>query len=57
MKLDNGLKSQLSIAHTDRENSGVYRCQAENAFGRSEHLIYLAVQGTIQCSSNQYRIQ
>lgn len=57
MKLDNGLKSQLSIAHTDRENSGVYRCQAENAFGRSDHLIYLAVQGRIQCSSNQYRIQ
>ena len=45
IKTDNGLKSQLSIANSDRQDSGVYRCTADNAYGRSEHLIYLAVQG------------
>ncbi|EFN83957.1 Down syndrome cell adhesion molecule, partial [Harpegnathos saltator] len=45
IKTDNGLKSQLSIANSDRQDSGVYRCTANNAYGRSEHLIYLAVQG------------
>lgn len=47
IKTDNGLKSQLSIASSDRQDSGVYRCTADNAYGRSEHLIYLAVQGSI----------
>ena len=47
IKTDNGLKSQLSIASSDRQDSGVYRCTADNAYGRSEHLIYLAVQGNI----------
>lgn len=46
IKTDNGLKSQLSIGSSDRQDSGVYRCTADNAYGRSEHLIYLAVQGT-----------
>lgn len=45
IKTDNGLKSQLSISSSDRQDSGVYRCTANNAYGRSEHLIYLAVQG------------
>lgn len=45
VKTDNGLKSQLSIRSSDRQDSGVYRCTADNAYGRSEHLIYLAVQG------------
>ncbi|XP_047351251.1 Down syndrome cell adhesion molecule-like protein Dscam2 isoform X6 [Vespa velutina] len=44
IKTDNGLKSQLSISSSDRQDSGVYRCTANNAYGRSEHLIYLAVQ-------------
>ncbi|XP_033323157.1 Down syndrome cell adhesion molecule 3 isoform X4 [Megalopta genalis] len=44
IKAENGLKSQLSIGSSDRQDSGVYRCTAENAYGRSEHLIYLAVQ-------------
>ncbi|XP_043491862.1 Down syndrome cell adhesion molecule-like protein Dscam2 isoform X4 [Polistes fuscatus] len=44
IKTDNGLKSQLSIGSSDRQDSGVYRCTASNAYGRSEHLIYLAVQ-------------
>jgi len=47
IKTDNGLKSQLSIANSDRQDSGVYRCTADNAYGRSEHLIYLAVQGKV----------
>ncbi|XP_033228370.1 Down syndrome cell adhesion molecule-like protein Dscam2 [Belonocnema kinseyi] len=44
VKTDNGLKSQLSIRNSDRQDTGVYRCTADNAYGRSEHLIYLAVQ-------------
>lgn len=46
MKTEHGLKSQLSIGSSDRQDSGAYRCTADNAYGRSEHLIYLAVQGT-----------
>lgn len=45
MKSDDGINSQLSISRTDRQDSGVYRCVAENLFGKSEHTIYLAVQG------------
>ncbi|XP_028161362.1 Down syndrome cell adhesion molecule-like protein Dscam2 [Ostrinia furnacalis] len=41
---DNGVSSQLNIAHAERHDSGVYRCRAENAYGRDELLIYLAVQ-------------
>lgn len=43
---ESGASSQLSIAHAERQDSGVYRCRAENAYGRDELLIYLAVQGT-----------
>lgn len=45
MKTENGVKSQLSLSRSDRHDSGKYRCVAENEFGRSEHLIFLAVQG------------
>lgn len=45
---ESGATSQLSIAHAERQDSGVYRCRAENAYGRDELLIYLAVQGTNQ---------
>ncbi|CAH0562134.1 unnamed protein product [Brassicogethes aeneus] len=43
-KTENGMKSVVTISRTDREDSGVYKCLAENAFGRSEHVINLAVQ-------------
>lgn len=43
-KTENGLKSLVTISKTDREDSGVYKCLAENAFGSSEHIINLAVQ-------------
>lgn len=43
---ESGASSQLSIAHAERQDSGVYRCRAENAYGRDELLIYLAVQGS-----------
>lgn len=43
-KIENGMKSQITISRADREDSGIYKCHAENAFGRSEHLINLAVQ-------------
>ncbi|XP_045772179.1 Down syndrome cell adhesion molecule-like protein Dscam2 isoform X1 [Maniola jurtina] len=41
---DSGATSTLTIAHAQRRDSGVYRCRAENAYGRDELLIYLAVQ-------------
>jgi Down syndrome cell adhesion molecule len=45
MKTDEGVKSQLSISRSDRHDSGKYKCSAENQYGKSEHMIYLAVQG------------
>jgi hypothetical protein len=48
MKTDEGVKSQLSISRSDRHDSGKYKCVAENQYGKSELLIYLAVQGKIR---------
>lgn len=45
MQTANGINSQLSITRADRQDSGVYKCVAENPFGKSEHTIYVAVQG------------
>ncbi|XP_058795689.1 cell adhesion molecule Dscam2 isoform X3 [Phymastichus coffea] len=44
VKTDSGLKSQMSIGLSDRQDSGVYKCTVDNVYGRSEHFIYLAVQ-------------
>lgn len=41
-----GLRSELVIERADRRDSGVYRCQASNPYGRSDHFVHLAVQGT-----------
>nr|XP_049692182.1 Down syndrome cell adhesion molecule-like protein Dscam2 [Helicoverpa armigera] len=43
-KTDSGLRSQLYISRADRQDSGVYKCQAVNAYGHSDHYIYLSVQ-------------
>ncbi|XP_052738089.1 cell adhesion molecule Dscam2 isoform X2 [Bicyclus anynana] len=43
-KTDSGLRSQLYISRTDRQDSGVYKCQAVNAYGHADHYIYLSVQ-------------
>ncbi|VVC95269.1 unnamed protein product [Leptidea sinapis] len=43
-KTDGGLRSQLYISRTERLDSGVYKCQAVNAYGHSDHYIYLSVQ-------------
>lgn len=43
-KTENGLKSQVTVLHTDRDDSGSYKCIAENNFGKSQHVINLAVQ-------------
>lgn len=34
----------MTINRSDREDSGVYKCQAQNAYGRSELIINLSVQ-------------
>lgn len=44
VKIEGGVNSQLSISRTDRHDSGKYKCIAENPYGRSEQLIFLAVQ-------------
>lgn len=44
MKTEKGVNSQLTIAHSDRHDSGVYRCIAENPYGRAEQIVFLAVQ-------------
>jgi Down syndrome cell adhesion molecule len=53
MKREDGTQSQLSISRSDRHDSGKYRCVAENQYGRSEHLIFLAVQGKNSINPNQ----
>lgn len=47
MKSGDGINSQLSITRSDRHDSGPYKCIAENLYGKSEHTIYLAVQGNL----------
>lgn len=42
--LDDGMVSELGISHTYRQDSGVYVCQAGNAFGQDEMTIHLVVQ-------------
>ncbi|CAH0728325.1 unnamed protein product, partial [Brenthis ino] len=39
-----GLRSELVIERADRRDSGVYRCQASNPYGRSDHFVHLGVQ-------------
>lgn len=50
--MDDGLQSVLSISRTDRYDSGVYKCMGQNAFGSSEHIVYLAVQGECKINFN-----
>ncbi|KPU80416.1 uncharacterized protein Dana_GF18608, isoform B [Drosophila ananassae] len=52
MKTDKGVDSQLTIGHSDRHDSGVYRCIAENPYGRAEQIIFLAVQERPDTPSN-----
>ncbi|CAK1550562.1 unnamed protein product [Leptosia nina] len=39
-----GLRSELVVERADRRDSGVYRCQASNPYGRSDHFVHLGVQ-------------
>ncbi|CAH0678847.1 unnamed protein product [Chilo suppressalis] len=51
-----GLRSELVIERADRRDSGVYRCQASNPYGRSDHFVHLAVQEPPEPPSN-FRIR
>ncbi|XP_055679736.1 cell adhesion molecule Dscam2 isoform X1 [Lutzomyia longipalpis] len=42
--LDDGMVSELGISHTYRQDTGMYICQASNAFGQDEMTIHLIVQ-------------
>lgn len=42
--LDDGMVSELGISHTYRQDSGIYVCIANNAFGQDDLLIQLVVQ-------------
>ncbi|XP_055380718.1 cell adhesion molecule Dscam2 isoform X2 [Condylostylus longicornis] len=42
--LDDGMVSELGITHTYRQDTGIYICQASNAFGQDEMSIQLIVQ-------------
>ncbi|KAH8408036.1 hypothetical protein KR222_011729 [Zaprionus bogoriensis] len=52
MKTKNGVNSQMTISHSDRHDSGVYRCTAENLYGRAEQVVFLAVQERPDAPSN-----
>lgn len=52
MKTEKGVVSQLTIVHSDRHDSGAYRCSAENPYGRAEQIIFLAVQERPDTPSN-----
>ncbi|XP_073950442.1 cell adhesion molecule Dscam2-like isoform X2 [Choristoneura fumiferana] len=47
-----GLRSELVVERADRRDSGVYRCQASNPYGRSDHFVHLAVQEPPEPPSN-----
>ncbi|XP_063627962.1 cell adhesion molecule Dscam2-like [Cydia splendana] len=47
-----GLRSELVVERADRRDSGVYRCQATNPYGRSDHFVHLAVQEPPEPPSN-----
>lgn len=42
--LDDGMVSELGISHTYRQDTGMYICQASNAFGQDEMSMHLIVQ-------------
>ncbi|XP_021937228.1 Down syndrome cell adhesion molecule-like protein Dscam2 isoform X2 [Zootermopsis nevadensis] len=44
VKLDTGLQSHLVIQQSDRQDSGLYVCEADNMFGHSKQTTLLAVQ-------------
>ncbi|XP_073816744.1 Down syndrome cell adhesion molecule 3 isoform X3 [Musca autumnalis] len=52
MKTEKGVDSQLTISRSDRHDSGIYKCVAENPYGRAEQIIYLAVQERPDTPSN-----
>jgi hypothetical protein len=51
VKLETGLQSHLVIQQADRQDSGLYICEADNLFGHSKQTTLLAVQGIV--SRNQ----
>lgn len=41
-----GLRSTLTLRAAERADAGEYRCHAHNAYGRSDRLLYLHVEGS-----------
>lgn len=52
VKLDTGLQSHLVIQQSDRQDSGLYVCEADNMFGHSKQTTLLAVQGNYLQETN-----
>ncbi|XP_070509703.1 cell adhesion molecule Dscam1 isoform X3 [Chironomus tepperi] len=50
--LDDGMVSELGISHTYRQDSGIYICIANNAFGQDELMIQLIVQEVPEAPKN-----
>uniref|UniRef100_A0A4Y0BIQ2 Down syndrome cell adhesion molecule-like protein Dscam2 n=1 Tax=Anopheles funestus TaxID=62324 RepID=A0A4Y0BIQ2_ANOFN len=50
--LDDGMVSELGISHTYRQDTGVYICQASNAFGQDEMSIHLVIQEVPEAPKN-----
>ncbi|GLH07043.1 Down syndrome cell adhesion molecule-like protein Dscam2 [Gryllus bimaculatus] len=50
--LDDGMVSELGIAHTYRHDTGVFSCLASNAFGESEMAIQLIIQEVPESPKN-----
>lgn len=50
--LDDGMVSELGISHTYRQDSGIYVCIANNAYGQDELMIQLVVQEVPEAPKN-----
>lgn len=45
MRTSEGVRSSLQLRAAERQDAGQYRCHARNAYGRSDLLMFLHVEG------------